>query len=74
MLRAVVADFFFNCWYLEIPSNNREEKHEDQNVVHSSNEVNAYVCLLSGLAYHIKIVLYILYRYALRACSSNVVG
>jgi hypothetical protein len=20
MLRAVAADFFFNCWYLEIPS------------------------------------------------------
>jgi hypothetical protein len=23
ILRAVVADFFFNCWYLEIPSDNR---------------------------------------------------
>jgi hypothetical protein len=23
MLRAVAADFFFNCWYLEIPSDNR---------------------------------------------------
>jgi hypothetical protein len=23
VLRAVVADFFFNCWYLEIPSDNR---------------------------------------------------
>jgi hypothetical protein len=22
ILRAVVADFFFNCWYLEIPSDN----------------------------------------------------
>jgi hypothetical protein len=22
-LRAVAADFFFNCWYLEIPSDNR---------------------------------------------------
>jgi hypothetical protein len=23
IFRAVVADFFFHCWYLEIPSNNR---------------------------------------------------
>jgi hypothetical protein len=23
VLRAVAADFFFNCWYLEIPSDNR---------------------------------------------------
>jgi hypothetical protein len=23
VLRAVTADFFFNCWYLEIPSDNR---------------------------------------------------
>jgi hypothetical protein len=23
VLRAVAADFFFNCWYLDIPSNNR---------------------------------------------------
>jgi hypothetical protein len=23
ILRAVAADFFFNCWYLEIPSDNR---------------------------------------------------
>jgi hypothetical protein len=23
VLRAVAVDFFFNCWYLEIPSNNR---------------------------------------------------
>jgi hypothetical protein len=23
VLRAVVADFFFNCWYLEIPLDNR---------------------------------------------------
>jgi hypothetical protein len=23
VLRAVVADFFFNCWYLEIPFDNR---------------------------------------------------
>jgi hypothetical protein len=23
VLRAVAADFFFNCWFLEIPSNNR---------------------------------------------------
>jgi hypothetical protein len=23
VLRAVAADFFFNCWYSEIPSNNR---------------------------------------------------
>jgi hypothetical protein len=23
VLRAVVEDFFFNCWYLEIPSDNR---------------------------------------------------
>jgi hypothetical protein len=22
VLRAVAADFFFNCWYLEIPSDN----------------------------------------------------
>jgi hypothetical protein len=23
VLRAVAADFFFNCWYLEIPSDDR---------------------------------------------------
>jgi hypothetical protein len=23
ILRAVAVDFFFNCWYLEIPSDNR---------------------------------------------------
>jgi hypothetical protein len=23
VLRAVAADFFFNCWYLEIPLDNR---------------------------------------------------
>jgi hypothetical protein len=23
VLRAVAADFFFNCWYLEIPWDNR---------------------------------------------------
>jgi hypothetical protein len=23
ILRVVAADFFFNCWYLEIPSDNR---------------------------------------------------
>jgi hypothetical protein len=23
ILRAVAADFFFNCWYLEIPTDNR---------------------------------------------------
>jgi hypothetical protein len=23
VLRAVAADFFFNCWYMEIPSDNR---------------------------------------------------
>jgi hypothetical protein len=23
ILRAVAAEFFFNCWYLEIPSDNR---------------------------------------------------
>jgi hypothetical protein len=23
VLRAIAADFFFNCWYLEIPSDNR---------------------------------------------------
>jgi hypothetical protein len=23
VLKAVAADFFFNCWYLEIPSDNR---------------------------------------------------
>jgi hypothetical protein len=23
ILRAVAADFFFNCWFLEIPSDNR---------------------------------------------------
>jgi hypothetical protein len=23
VLRAVAADFFFNCWYSEIPSDNR---------------------------------------------------
>jgi hypothetical protein len=23
VLRAVAADFFFTCWYLEIPSDNR---------------------------------------------------
>jgi hypothetical protein len=23
VLRAVAVDFFFNCWYLEIPSDNR---------------------------------------------------
>jgi hypothetical protein len=23
VLRAVAADFYFNCWYLEIPSDNR---------------------------------------------------
>jgi hypothetical protein len=23
VVRAVAADFFFNCWYLEIPSDNR---------------------------------------------------
>jgi hypothetical protein len=26
LLRAVVADLFFNCWYLEIPLDNRIEQ------------------------------------------------
>jgi hypothetical protein len=32
ILRAVAADFFFNCWYLEIPSGNhiRHMGREDE--------------------------------------------
>jgi hypothetical protein len=32
VLRAVAVDFFFNCWYLESPSDNRIQ-HESRRII-----------------------------------------
>jgi hypothetical protein len=36
ILRAAAADFFFNCWYLEIPSDNR--------ILHMPSKVHPLSC------------------------------
>jgi hypothetical protein len=33
VLRDVAADFFFNCWYLEIPSDNRIGTYEGASTI-----------------------------------------
>jgi hypothetical protein len=33
VLRAVAADLFFNCWYLEIPSDNRIRKYQGSSTI-----------------------------------------